>query len=363
MNILSDEQQRVMTFIAACNRSSYAPTAREVTLWLNHPEPAEAEYRFVERPGIGSVAGPHALGDSLASLYGPAGSISRMIETMYSKQIRPLSETISSMWGQLYGPTTVRELVKPAETVIEHLVRLTWLTEATDNGQQPGLRLTELGRALLRDCERDAINQDVSVVVLEGQDPLAYPLLVGQLANAGAGLLVDPYLKLEGLNRVVISTQLTRLLVSGKKNGGVLSAMETHLASPSLGRRVEVRKSTKLHDRILLAEDGSVFTLGTSLNGVGNTTTVLTPMPSPAREALREEYERLWMEAELVGPQPIEDQQDDGDGADADSEPTDASDAGNGNPAVEQRSDDEGQNDNPDGATGDGDGQQDPGEQ
>jgi len=124
--------------------------------------------------------------------------------------------------------------------------------------------------------------------------PLAYPILVGQLAAAGPGLLVDPYLKLADLHTIVVSTQLTRLLVSGKTNNrGEVGAMLACLGKGSLSRRVEVRSSTGLHDRVLMADDGDVLTVGTSLNGVGKTTTVVSPMPSPARESLRDEYERL----------------------------------------------------------------------
>lgn len=310
MNILSDEQYRLLAFIAACNRSSYSPTAKQVMLWHNNPKPADAEYRIVERPGIGSLSGYLGTNE-------PGAALRRMVDTMLNMGMGRQFRSIESMWEQLYGSRTQKELVKQAESVIEHLVRLTWLEESTRSGEEPGFRLTELGRALLRDREQETTEEDVSVVVLEGQDPLAYPLLVGQLANAGAGLLVDPYLKLDGLHRIVVSTQLTRLLVSGKRgNNAELSAMQTHLDSASLTRRVEVRKSTELHDRILLAEEGDVFTLGTSLNGVGRTTTVMTPMTSPARESLRELYEQLWADAALVGPQPVEDEHDDGDHAD-----------------------------------------------
>lgn len=84
----------------------------------------------------------------------------------------------------------------PAETVIGRLIRLAWLSEAAaPGGSEPGLRLTDLGRALLRDVMTgDEDDEDVSVVVLGLSDPLAYPILVGQLAAAGPGLLVDPYL-------------------------------------------------------------------------------------------------------------------------------------------------------------------------
>lgn len=221
------------------------------------------------------------------------------------------------------GTVTQRELVTPAETLIGHLVRLIWLEES-DVGidANPGLRVTDLGRALLRDAESGTEQgDDVSVVILGREDPLAYPILVGQLASAGSGLLVDPYLEVTHLHRIVVSTQLTRVLVSGHaRRRGEVEAMRAYLDSPSVARRLEVRSSTELHDRVLLADQGDVMTLGTSLNGVGRKTTVLAPLPSPAREALRQEYDRLWMEATLVGPvgpvsvQPGGPDEDDSDG-------------------------------------------------
>lgn len=313
MNILSDEQYRLLSFVAACNGSSYSPTANEVMLWRENPEPDKASYRTVQvpavRPGLLGLADPEYRGFSaLAGIELPGSSIARMLDSLRDND---LLSSITAGFAtdaarHLAMPTTRQELVKPAETVIEHVVRLTWLETATVSGRT-GLRLTELGRALLRDHEQDSVAQpDVSVVVLESNDPLAYPLLVGQLAEAGEGLLVDPYLKLDSLHRIVTSTRLTRLLVTGKRNDAEIAAMRTYLDSLSLARHVEVRSSTELHDRYLLAEDGAVLTLGTSLNGVGRTTTVLMPMPSEARETMRQTYERIWESGTLVGPQPNE---------------------------------------------------------
>lgn len=245
-----------------------------------------------------------------------------MVASLIGDSFRPFQEMLASSFGSLAnlglgaGPryVTERELVTPAETMIGHLVRLMWLAEVPAPGDgDPGLRLTELGRALLRDAETgDEGQEDVSVVVLGREDPLAYPILVGQFAAAGPGLFVDPYLKLADLHTIVVSTQLTRLLVSGKANNrGQVGAMQAYLGTGSLSRRVEVRSSTGLHDRLLMADDGDVVTVGTSLNGVGRTTTVMSPVPSPARESLRVEYERLWADALLVGPQPDEDEDDD----------------------------------------------------
>lgn len=311
VEILSEEQYQVLGFVDACNRNHYTPTETQVTLWREHPLPRDAVYRTVRR---GSA--PTASLDT---------AVSRMHASMMSELMRPVREAmvanmsiafqrvVSEAAGSL---TEARELVTQGESPVAHLVRLGWLKEtgsrldAGGNDEQ-GLQLTDLGRALLRDAEREATPQEeVGVVVLEAGDSLAYPVLIGQFAAAGEGLLVDPYLKLADLNGIVVSTRLTRVLVSAPKNHrgqeAELAAMATHLNSASLSRHVEVRSSTDLHDRVLLANEGDVMTLGTSLNGVGRKTTVFTPVPSPAREALRMEYERLWSEATLVGPSPTD---------------------------------------------------------
>ncbi|NHO84863.1 hypothetical protein [Micromonospora sp. CMU55-4] len=313
MDILSDAQYEVLTFVGACNRNFYNPTAMQVMLWRSNRRPEQAVYRTVRRQ-----FGPAV--DLTAPLHGMDTASDRMAASLWGDALRPLQDAFASIAKQLAplgsGGSKVRyvqELVKPAETEVAHLLRLTWLEEVpAPHGGEAGLRLTDLGRALLRDAESDEeSDEDVSVVVLGREDPLAYPILVGQFAVAGAGLLVDPYLKLADLHTIVVSTQLTRLLVSGKPNNrGVVASMEAYLGSQSLPRPVEVRSSIGLHDRVLIADEGDVLTVGTSLNGIGRTTTVMTPIPSPARESLRNEYERLWREATLVGPTPAEDEAD-----------------------------------------------------
>jgi len=314
VDILSDAQYELIAFVAACNRNYYNPTESQVELWRNNRQPAGAVYKTVRRKVSDGTQPVNLLGLQTAS--------NRMVASLLSDSFRPFQEMLASSFGSLAnlglgtGPryVTERELVTPAETMIGHLVRLTWLAESrAPSDGEPGLRLTELGRALLRDAESgDESEEDVSVVVLGREDPLAYPILVGQLAAAGPGLLVDPYLKLADLHTILVSTQLTRLLVSGKTNNrGEVGAMQAYLGKGSLSRRVEVRSSTGLHDRVLIADDGDVITVGTSLNSVGRTTTVMSPLPSPARESLRDEFERAWADATLVGPEPNGDTEED----------------------------------------------------
>lgn len=328
VNILTDQQYALLTFIAACNRNSYDPTEEEVMLWWDNRQPAPAEYKTVEVQSLfGGPSGPLS-SLSAGSLFGTSESLSKMLETMVGNQ----SWSLGGPSGASFLPRTHRELVKPAETTLEHLVRLTWLEEIGPD-ESPALRLTKLGHALLRDRERENTDsEDVSVVVLKADDPLAYPQLVGQLANVGEGLLVDPYLKLNDLHRIVVSTGLTRLLVTGVRNNQrELAAMQTYLDSPSLSRDIEVRCSMELHDRLLIADDEEepILTLGTSLNGVGRKLTVLSPVPSSEHSTLRDAYETIWENAELVGPEYDEDEDlDDEDLDDEDSDDEDSDDEG-----------------------------------
>lgn len=304
MDILSEAQYDVLVFVAACNRNFYNPTREQVELWRVNREPADAVYKTTRRKVADGVPGALSLQIGTAT--------DRMIASMvagpaFASMAQALTSSIAGLGlGTPPRYVTERELVTPAESVLEHLLRLTWLTTARGQPGTEGLRLSDLGQALLQDAERGETEQeDVSVVVLGREDPLAYAQVMGQFAAAGAGLLVDPYLKLNDLHMILLSTRLTRLLVSGKHNEREIGALRTYLASGSLSRRIEVRSSTKLHDRVLLADEGDVLTIGTSLNGVGRTTTVMTPIPTPAREALSEEYARLWDEADLVGPEPV----------------------------------------------------------
>jgi len=195
-------------------------------LWRDNPVPAQAVYRTVRRQtGIQTSVLPldTSVSRMIASTFGESlGQVQKALTASFMQNRRLTAQLGSSIVD------TTRELVKPVETLLEHLIRLTWLEEVpAPSGGGPGLRLTNLGRALLRDAEADDhVDEDVKVVLLGKEGPLAYPTLVGQLAAAGRGLLVDAYLKLADVHTIVVSTQLTRLLVSGKRNNqSVLSSM------------------------------------------------------------------------------------------------------------------------------------------
>lgn len=309
----------MLGFVASCNRSSYYPTVEHVELWRENPEPREAEYRTVEVERPADIAG-HALAarsfsDSI--LGASPGSFRKFTDSIAALQhIQPVARGIAStMSAIMSGPTTYRKKVREAESPTEHLVRLKWLEEAAGTADdEPGLKLTDLGWALLRDREREGpADEDLTVVVLAKDDPIAYALLMKALSGAGAGMLIDPYLEVDILHQILVTTSLTRLLVrvpTNKNQKANLAAIETYLDSGRLYRTdIEVRMSSELHDRYVLSEDdGEVLMLGTSLNGVSKKNTVLISMPEPAGKATRKAYEKIWDTAELVGPQPAADE-------------------------------------------------------
>lgn len=258
MQILSETQHRTLAFVHACGRGGYRPTVTEVEEWLDNPQPEGA------------------LWEPLSALArGTALTIAQAFSSIMSRRTRE------------------------AESDVDHLVKIGWLVVDEER-----VGLSELGRALLHDAELEVAEESgVSVVVLGRDDPLAYPQLIGHLAGLGAGLLVDQYLRLEQLHQLVQSTQIDRVLVSALDNmKSARSAMTTYLDSPSMLRPIEVRASGGLHDRLMAADSGEVHTVGTSLNGIGRVTTVITPLPTIAAAAMAAEAQAHWSSAETVGP-------------------------------------------------------------
>lgn len=113
----------------------------------------------------------------------------------------------------------------------------------------------------------------------------------------GGATLVDPYLELIGLIDLGDRTEVHQVLVgnSSGSHKGKRAAMAQYLKSAT-GATLDVRVSSDLHDRMVVADDGRVWTLGMSLNGIHRrkSITVLTPMPASAAATLAAEVQELW---------------------------------------------------------------------
>ncbi|CCH86960.1 conserved protein of unknown function [Modestobacter italicus] len=254
MDILTEDQHRALAFIKACNGQGYGPSADEVETWLREPAIPPGLYNYV---GL-SVS---------AAMYG------------FSRGL-----------------------------VTDQLLRLRWVT-----GYSGELFTQPLGTALLRDA--DAKTADVAgatTVVLDAKNPLAYAALMSELAAAGAGLLIDPYIRREQLLHVAEDTTLQRLLISDKisqKDMAGIRALLGYLQPAE--RHLEVRVTGDAHDRYLKAENDDVYIIGSSMGTVASrkSTTVLTPFPGDSREVVGRMLEARWdagdpVRAERLQPEP-----------------------------------------------------------
>lgn len=188
-----------------------------------------------------------------------------------------------------------------------YLVDVDWASETPE-----GLKITDKGRAILRlsgaDEHEHAVNEPVvNDVALSPDDPLVYTVLTRRLAAAGEGMLVDPYFKAENLRWIVEATSLKRILISKKASAKERPIISVALGTLPNGQSVEVRATddANLHDRRIIAADGSVQMIGTSINGIGrHETAMISPEPAIAK-AYRDSSEQLWTNAEKVEPRQL----------------------------------------------------------
>lgn len=310
MDIVTPVQHHALAFVSECNRSGYRPSSVEIETWLSNPDPKEGIYRTeaVKSPTRSLEAA--AIGEN---------AIDRMLKGMLAEHSERLRSAVRDLYPSsrlpkdLWAPRTRRVEVTPPETTVAHLIRLQWLAcdEHTTRGDE--VRMTELGDSLLAAAERDEPQYgDVDLVVLDRDDPLAYPKLVARLHDVGEGLLVDPYLEVSALHTLLTSTRLARVLVlDNGRNGSKLAALTTLLASTRLPRKIEVRSSPDLHDRVIVSAEGEVLTIGSSINGLHKHTTALVQVPAPGAATMKNYYERLWSAATPLGASPTDEDTDD----------------------------------------------------
>jgi hypothetical protein len=259
VQILSDEQTRLLFFVEACNSSGYQPTVEEVTLWLDSPTRRGPESRWSQN----------------------------------------MSKAFSSL--SISGLADFAGIPGTGETFIEHAVRLKWIS-GSDR-----LFVSRLGGALLSATARVVAAQaETDFVVLDRDDPLAYFTLVGRLAGFGQATLIDPYLRLDQLHDLAVHTDVSRILISKqqKNSKAERAAISTYLGSDAVPRPIEVRATSDndVHDRMILAADGNLHLLGYSLNGIqkGTASTVLVQLPAEACTAQTLKIEHWWAQAEPV---------------------------------------------------------------
>ncbi|RWR16798.1 hypothetical protein D8Y23_12825 [Microbacterium enclense] len=189
--------------------------------------------------------------------------------------------------------------VTPAEDSVAFLFRVGWVRD-----REGGVRLTELGRAVLSHADRPPLadSEDAPITVtIDPADPLAYARLFDLLSSHGNGLLVDRYLKFDGLADLTSISAVNRVLTSNDDARNRLSLFARAVGASSAELEIRTVPATDLHDRFFIPDDGPVYILGSSLNSIAKRPGVVTPIADAAASAaLRGAYADIWGRAAVI---------------------------------------------------------------
>ncbi|MGD0862761.1 MAG: hypothetical protein ABSA21_08350 [Candidatus Limnocylindrales bacterium] len=253
MEIISEHSHRVLAFLIAVEDQGYHPTVAEIDTWDKGPDP----WTRVSSPFLSGL-------------------------------------TNELLFGGLFRQTV------ESESASSWLVRVK-LAEL--RGER--LRATTLGRALLAAANerRQTLESSPAIaVVLKQDDEFALATVMAKIAEAGPAALIDPYLGAEEYFGLVRHTSVKRI-ITGDKNGDRLKALSAGRAylGQNGGEAAEIRVTNAFHDRYVIPEKGSIWMLGTSLNGVGKRTSMMVQVPdNPGGRAIRDAFEEEWGKAKSV---------------------------------------------------------------
>lgn len=270
MVVADSTAHRALLYLSAIQRQGYLMTVDEFRAYVARPsrDPGRAAVRRTEYAGTTAVA---------------------QILRQHQEWSRRLVESL--------GPREVTvDQGTPGEGVVEWLTRLKWITEIDGR-----LRITQLGEAVVSHLEAAEQHDSGPVSIkLDRGDDFALARVIGQIADVGESLLVDPYFSFENLVHLFEATQV-RGVLTGTQDKKKLASLQVALAGLPLERDFEIRKSDVFHDRFVVPLAGPVWMLGTSLNGIGNRFSVMVQIDDPVlASSIRSEVEKAWEAAETV---------------------------------------------------------------
>lgn len=287
--ILNDDQRRVLTFIREVNDGGFSPSVDDVTEWFERPNilPGKVTVETIEPLSPGTLS--PSIRDTILKLTDTAkimGSVNKSFANQLNLAIGP-----DSSWAQLAAaqPRT-RTRREPDETLIEQLTRLRWITT---NSTGTGLRLTDLGKALLRSDQQRS--SDDNVLVLHDDGPLAWASLLAEIGDAGSCTIVDPYLRAPELALFIEFASIKRVIVGPNLKEKELLPLRFLLRDLEPEQELEVRVGSKghLHDRFIVGER-AVYSLGVSGDNIGKKLSTLKLMSGDIADTINTSVEEWW---------------------------------------------------------------------
>jgi hypothetical protein len=248
MNLAQQEAHRALAYLGALEVEGYFPTTAELEAYIDEPD----------RRSVSALA--------------------------------PFARALLT-FGRL-----VHEF--DTESMSDYLGRVGWAFE-----RDGLLLLSPLGRAMGKALDRsERGSEEIVDTMLDRSDPIVLARLVEKINSVGPGLLVDPYFRIDQLLMILQATEIQRVLTSERTKTDDLKALSVALAAVTPDRPFEIRVAGReIHDRHVIANDGTVLFIGASLNGIGHVTTVVGKMHDGA-DAVRETYESLWSTSRQLEP-------------------------------------------------------------
>ena len=151
------------------------------------PDSVFRALRYIEMVSQQGVSPTANQVDAFAYSTGPT-------KAAYSSPVNMFIDNVT--WSKLIGGTKTKD----GETVSSYLKRMGW----TDTLPDDHVGLTALGRAFVQALQRESVDVgDIEAVpatlVLEPSDSLSQVELTQATAQAGKGMLVDPYFKAQAV--------------------------------------------------------------------------------------------------------------------------------------------------------------------
>ncbi len=206
--------------------------------------------------------------------------------------------TLSAALGGAGLLRSVRELTGTVEveSFSEYLLRVGWIQ---DRGGR--LIVTPLGASIRRalDAESSSVDE-VLHALIDPEDEYAYARVLSRIADVPDALVVDPYLKLEGLIDLRGLPNVRRILTSDERQKNLAKIGTFKAVQPRDELDLRYLKSHRMHDRYVIPPEGSALQLSTSLNSVGTRIGVVVTLDEVVTTAVRARHETMWDEAVLI---------------------------------------------------------------
>lgn len=190
--------------------------------------------------------------------------------------------------------------------LIEYLENVGWIKVNEDNR----IRITSFGKSLIEGISEQTENEASGFsTIFKADDPFVYGKLLQALSDERHELLVDPYFKFDYMY-LFENTSIRKFIIRDKerdKENKEIKRIQLGLwglqKQGQNNYEFRIANGDKMHDRFLQDNDGKVYTLGISINGIGKHTSMMIECPKSLQSDASTYIQQLWDSATPIKPE------------------------------------------------------------